>query len=148
MSVFSCLNYLSFPTGVACCITGGFAFLVFIPGKPSNLVQPCYSNVYAFFCVCVCVWPATKGNASPMQPVGLTDGQAECLHIQPSFPFDPITSPLFGSVLVLTVLLVQPKVKDNCLWSSSWDGICFCSKHLTPTPRQNFGSGAYFKACV
>lgn len=89
----------------------------------------------------------TKENASSMQPVGLTDGQSESQSIQPSFLFDPITSPLFGSVLVLTVLLVQPKVKDNCLWSSSWDAMCFCSKHLTPPPG-NFGSGADFKACV
>ena len=76
----------------------------------------------------------TKENASSMQPVGFTDGQSEPQSIQPSFLFDPITSPLFGSVLVLTVLLVQPKVKDNCLWSSSWDGTCFCSTHLTPPP--------------
>lgn len=67
-----------------------------------------------------------------MQTVGLTDGQYEPQNIQPSFLFDPITSPLFGSVLVLTVLLVQPKVKDNCLWNSNWDGMCFSSKHLTP----------------
>lgn len=49
--------------------------------------------------------------------------------------FDPITSPLVGNVLVLTVLLVQPKVKDNCLWSGGWDGMCFCSKHPHPRPQ-------------
>jgi hypothetical protein len=57
-------------------------------------------------------------NASFTQPVGLTDGQVEPQSIQPSFLFDPITSPLVGSVLVLTVILVQPKVKDNCLGNS------------------------------
>lgn len=107
-----------------------------------NLVHSCYSYICAF------LWSATMENASSLYSVGLTDGQSEPQSIQSSFLFDPITSPLFGSVLVLTVLLVQPEVKDNCLWSSSWDGMSFCSKYLTPTLRQNFGSGAYFKACV
>lgn len=62
--------------------------------------------------------------------------------------FNPLTSPLVGSVLVLTVPLVQPKVKDNCLWSSSGMVCVFLASISTPAPRQSFGSGAYFKACV
>lgn len=74
-------------------------------------------------------------NASSMQPAGLTNSQAEPKAFSLLSCFDPITSPLVGSVLVLTVLLVQPKVKDNCLWSSGWDGMCFCSKHPHPRPQ-------------
>lgn len=77
----------------------------------------------------------TMENASSMQPAGLTNSQAEPKAFSLLSCFDPITSPLVGSVLVLTVLLVQPKVKDNCLWSSGWDGMCFCSKYPHPRPQ-------------
>lgn len=69
-----------------------------------------------------------------MKPVGLTDGQSELQSIQPFFLFNPITFPLDGNMLVLTVLLVQPEVKDNCLWSSGWDGMCFAASTPPPSP--------------
>lgn len=89
-----------------------------------------YFSYSVVFCVLV-----TLENASSMQPAGLTNSQAEPKAFSLLSCFDPITSPLVGSVLVLTVLLVQPKVKDNCLWSSGWDGMCFCSKHPHPRPQ-------------
>ena len=38
---------------------------------------------------------------------------------------DPATFPLVGSVLALTVGVVQPELKDNCWRSSGRDGMCY-----------------------
>lgn len=127
MCVFSSLHYLFLLSWLTA--SEGLCFSGFHYWKPSK-----FSALRLLLRLCFLGGSVTKGNASSLLLVGLTDGQSEPQSIQPSFLFDPITSPLFGSVLVLTVLLVQPKVKDNCLWSSSWDGMCFCSKHLTPPP--------------
>lgn len=92
------------------------------------------------FCVLV-----TLENASSMQPAGLTNSQAEPNAFSLLSCFDPITSPLVGSVLVLTVLLVQPKVKDNCLWVVVG---MVCVFAASTSAGKALRSGAHFKACV
>lgn len=83
-----------------------------------------------------------------MQPAGLTDGQAKPQSIQPSFLFDPVTSPWLAVFWCWQFFWFSQRWKIIACGVVAGVVCVFVASIPTPVPRQNLGSGAYFKACV